>query len=638
MTIAGSNVSANDVLLAARNQVNVVNTTNTDSTRSSNSSNSASVGVSVGTNGFGVSAAMSNAHGDANSDAQIQNASHVNGTNSVTVISGGDTNITGSQVNGGKVVADVGGNLNMASVQDVTTSVAHQSSAGGGFNISQAGGSASFSAQNGHADANYAGVNEQAGINAGSGGFDINVKGNTGLTGAVISSTADASKNSLTTGTLTYSDIQNQSHYDANSNGISAGVGVGNTGKATGPGSVSGQPGVSPMISQNENGDSSATTRSAISAGTINVTDGAHQTQDVASLSRDTTGTNGTVANTPDVNDLINKQADTMQAAQAAGQVVAQGIGAYADHKRDTATDQATYDAWDEGGANRTLAHIAGGALIGGLGGGALDAVGGAVGAGAASAMANQLDALSKGVTSTTGSELIGNLAANVAAGLGGAMVGGTAGAATGSAVQQYNQGMDNRKKKDLVTQACGAGAQCSDATLNAAIGAQGTIANAASDNMKAQAPYIAGTLVLGFLGPDALVAAATAGSLDFAADVSNYMTGLSTDKPNFGKSYATGLVLGSFGPLAIGDETIGGLSKGGIVAAGSYNAMVNATSAFGSAAVTNGSPDLSAGVAAGTTFAGYVAQAMIPGPAGAWANKTIQNSGGIIQGVIQKK
>jgi filamentous hemagglutinin len=82
------------------------------------------------------------------------------------------------------------------------------------------------------ADSNYAGVNEQAGINAGSGGFNVNVTSNTALTSAVISSTADASKNSLTTGTLTFSDIQNQSHYDANSNGIGAGVGFGgNTGR-----------------------------------------------------------------------------------------------------------------------------------------------------------------------------------------------------------------------------------------------------------------------------------------------------------------------------------------------------------------------------------------------------------------------
>ncbi|MBB3257759.1 filamentous hemagglutinin [Paraburkholderia bannensis] len=91
LTIAGSNVSAKDVVLAAKNQVNVINTTNTDSTRSSNSSSSASIGVQYTLGGgFGVSAAMANAHGDANSDASIQNASHVNGANSVTVISGGE--------------------------------------------------------------------------------------------------------------------------------------------------------------------------------------------------------------------------------------------------------------------------------------------------------------------------------------------------------------------------------------------------------------------------------------------------------------------------------------------------------------------------------------------------------------------
>ncbi|MGN4003320.1 hemagglutinin repeat-containing protein, partial [Burkholderia gladioli] len=85
ITVAGSNVSGNDVLLAAKNQIDLQNTTNTDSTRSSNSSSSASVGVSIGTNGIGVSAAMSRAHGDGNSDAVMQNNSHVTGANSVTM-------------------------------------------------------------------------------------------------------------------------------------------------------------------------------------------------------------------------------------------------------------------------------------------------------------------------------------------------------------------------------------------------------------------------------------------------------------------------------------------------------------------------------------------------------------------------
>ncbi|MFT4066934.1 hemagglutinin repeat-containing protein [Paraburkholderia sp.] len=466
LTVAGSNVSANDVVLAAKNQVNIVNTTNTDTTASTNRSSSASVGVSYGTQGFGVSASMSNAHGDGNSDAAIRNASHVSGANSVTVVSGGDTSIIGSQVSGNQVTAQVGGNLNIRSVQDTTVSTAHQSSAGGGFSISQGGGSASFSAQNGHADSNYAQVNEQAGIQAGSGGFDINVRGNTDLTGAVISSTADASQNSLTTGTLSYSDIRNQSHYSASSNGVSAGVGVGNTGKALGPGSVSGSGGVVPMMSQNGNGDESVTTRSAVSAGAINITDGVKQTQDVAGLSRDTTNTNVIVSNTPDVNNLLSQQADTMQAAQAAGQVVAQGIGAYADAQRQSAVDQATADAangdwaayatdvvnakqWDEGGDSRAILQAAGGALIGGLGGGSVfTAVGGGLGAGLASKMANQLDSLSKGVAAETGSGLLGNLAGNVVANVGGALVGGgTAGAVTATNVDLYNRQLDTREK-----------------------------------------------------------------------------------------------------------------------------------------------------------------------------------------------
>ncbi|CAB3809551.1 hypothetical protein LMG28614_07064 [Paraburkholderia ultramafica] len=472
--------------------------------------------MSYGTNGFGVSASMSNAHGDGNSDAAIQNNTHVTGTNSVTILSGGDTNIIGSDVSGGTVTANVGGNLNIASVQDTTASTAHQSSTGGGFSISQGGGSASFSAQNGHADSSYAAVNEQAGIQAGSGGFNINVNGNTDLKGAVISSDADASKNSLTTGTLTYSDIQNQSHYDATSNGISAGVGVGTTGKALGPGSVSGTPGVAPMISQNDSGDQSATTRSAISAGTINITNQTGQTQDVATLSRDTTNTNGTVSTTPDVNNLLSQQADTMQAAQAAGQVVAQGIGMYADSKRQAAVDQAKVDVangdtaafaadaaaakqWDEGGDNRAILQAAGGALIGGLGGGSVfTAVGGAAGAGLSSKLANQLDSVSKSVAAETGSDLLGNLAANVAAGVGGALVGGTAGAATGTSVDLYNRQLDP-KEKTLAQQLADASggkytaAQIEDQMRQMDMSVNGTTTSGASATLVGQAPTDSG-------------------------------------------------------------------------------------------------------------------------------------------------
>lgn len=465
ITIAGSNVNAANVALVANNQVNLVNTTDTDKTQSSNSSSGSSVGVSIGTNGIGVSASMQRAHGDGNSDAAIQNNTHINASQTATIVSGGDTNVIGANVNANKVVADVGGNLNVASVQDTTVSAAHQSSAGGGFTISQTGGGASFSAQNGHADGNYAGVKEQAGIQAGSGGFDVTVKGNTDLKGAYIGSTADASKNSLTTGTLTTSDIENHSHYSANSAGFSAGASVGVSTKAVGPSSVSGSGGVTPMVFQNDSGDQSATTKSAVSAGTINITKPGEQTQDVANLNRDTTNLNGTVSKTPDVQKMLSQQADTMNAAQAAGQTVSQAIGLYADHKRDAALDAAdkAYKAgdlagaqvalneakgWMEGGASRAELQMGGGALIGGLGGGsALTAIGGAAGAGTSSLLANQAEKISKSVGDTTGSSLVGNIAANVAATVGGALVGGSAGAAMASNVQLYNAGNDSNNQ-----------------------------------------------------------------------------------------------------------------------------------------------------------------------------------------------
>ncbi|WP_232434348.1 hemagglutinin repeat-containing protein [Burkholderia ubonensis] len=519
ITIAGSNVNAANVVLIANNQVNLVNTTDTDKTQSSNSSSGSSVGVSIGTNGIGVSASMQRAHGDGNSDAAIQNNTHINASQTATIVSGGDTNVIGANVNANKVVADVGGNLNVASVQDTTVSAAHQSSAGGGFTVSQAGGvGGSFSAQNGHADGNYAGVNEQAGIQAGSGGFDVTVKGNTDLKGAYIGSTADPSKNSLTTGTLTTSDIENHSHYSANSAGFSAGASVGPSTKAVGPSSVSGSGGVTPMVFQNDSGDQSATTKSAVSAGTINITKPGEQTQDLANLNRDATNLNGTVSKTPDVQKMLSQQADTMNAAQAAGQTVSQAIGLYADHKRDAALDAAdkAYKAgdlegaqaalneakgWMEGGASRAELQMGGGALIGGLGGGsALTAIGGAAGAGMSSLLAGQAAKISESVGDATGSSLVGNIAANVAATVGGTLVGGSAGAAMASNVELYNAGNDANNKdsqakwaglQGLVNRAVAAGL----GAVNTVAGVRNAIGNAIGDAIDSAASQF-GTLM----------------------------------------------------------------------------------------------------------------------------------------------
>ncbi|EKG36333.1 Large exoprotein s involved in heme utilization or adhesion [Pseudomonas syringae pv. avellanae str. ISPaVe013] len=111
---------------------------------------------------------------------------------------------------GKKVIADVGGDLNIESLQDTNTYKVDEKSLGFGVSLcippfctgmsTISGASGNFGATN--IDSNYASVTEQSGIKAGDDGFDINVRGNTDLVGAVIASSDKAvqdGKNSLVT-------------------------------------------------------------------------------------------------------------------------------------------------------------------------------------------------------------------------------------------------------------------------------------------------------------------------------------------------------------------------------------------------------------------------------------------------------
>ncbi|MGN6649994.1 two-partner secretion domain-containing protein [Trinickia sp.] len=472
VTIEGSDVMAKDVVLSATNKVNLASSTDTERVRSTNESQSGSVGVSFGSNGWGVSAAMSRAQGYANSDATMRNNTHIAASNTVTIVSGGDTDIMGANVSARKVIADIGGNLNIASVQDTVHSVAQQRSVGGGFSISQGGGSASFSMQNGRASGKYAGVSEQSGIQAGEGGFDIKVKGNTDLKGAYIASDAEPEKNQLTTGTLSFSDIRNGSAYDANSVGVSAGGSVGDGGNnyAThGPTRGKNAGGALPMA-VNDSGSSEALTKSAVSAGSITIVDEANQKQDVAMLSRDTSNLNGTVDNLPDLQSVLANQSDLIDAAGAAAETVAKQIGAYADKKQREALEAAERETdpnllerywqaakdWGEGGDYRAGLHIAGGALTGGLTGGGGGAVGGAVGAGLSAKLAPQLKEVAQAVRDAgpTGNgdvdQLVGNVISNVLAGGVGAAAGESTGALAGAVTDRFNRQLSPDEKKAI--------------------------------------------------------------------------------------------------------------------------------------------------------------------------------------------
>ncbi|WP_375636649.1 MULTISPECIES: filamentous hemagglutinin [unclassified Bartonella] len=98
-----------------------------------------------------------------------------------------------------------------------------QNSVSVGFGARQTGGGGSMSAsfQKNKSSSDYHSVVEQSGIKAGDGGFKINVKDKTTLTGGIIESTASADKNSLTTGSISTSDITNSAHATASSHGFS---------------------------------------------------------------------------------------------------------------------------------------------------------------------------------------------------------------------------------------------------------------------------------------------------------------------------------------------------------------------------------------------------------------------------------
>ncbi|CAK7020037.1 MAG: hypothetical protein MESAZ_02481 [Saezia sanguinis] len=272
ITIQGSNVTAqNNVTLVANDAVNILAASNTSFSTSSDKSSSGSLGVSIGA-GIGINASASKSRGSSNGQDRTWTGSHINAGNTTTIISGGDTNIIGSQVAGNTVIANIGGDLNIQSLQDTSIGHSDSKSSSGSIGITIGGPvTGSFNSSKVHANGTYASVNDYAGIMAGDGGFDITVAGNTDLKGAIIASTQEAvdnNRNQLTTGSLTTSDIHNRSDYDAKGSSIGAGISIGG-------GSIT--PSMPTAMNGKESGSDSSTTLAGISGGQIIITNEAEQ-------------------------------------------------------------------------------------------------------------------------------------------------------------------------------------------------------------------------------------------------------------------------------------------------------------------------------------------------------------------------
>lgn len=318
LTIQGGQIKAgNNVLLQANRDVNLVSAENTSKLEGKNTSSGGSVGVGVGVGsggwGISVSASANQGKGSEKGNGTTHTETTVDAGNRLTIISGRDTTLTGAQAGGETVKVDAGRHLTLTSEQDSDRydSKQQNASAGGSFTFGSMSGSASVSLSRDKMHSNYDSVQEQTGIFAGRGGFDVTTGQHTQLNGAVIASTATADKNRLDTGTLGFSDLENRADFktEHQSAGLSTGGSV--------AGNFLGNMANNLLVGANHEGHADSTTQSAVSAGNITIRDTKSQKQDVADLNRDAAHANQTLSPIFD----REKEQQRLQQAQLIGEI-----------------------------------------------------------------------------------------------------------------------------------------------------------------------------------------------------------------------------------------------------------------------------------------------------------------------------
>ncbi|QCS65093.1 hypothetical protein EC609_23055 [Achromobacter denitrificans] len=333
ITVTGSNLSAgNNVVLKAEGDILLQAARNAFEQKTDSKSSSASIGIGYSTggkqNGFTLELGASVGRGNANGRDESWTNSHITAGNVLAIQSGGDTTLKGATGRAEQIIASVGGNLLLESLQDTSKYDSKNKSAGFGVSLCVppycvGSSSAWANVGAGKMNSDFKSVTEQTGLWAGDGGFLIDVKNNTTLIGSVIASSDKAvadGLNKLITGTLVTEDIKNSAKYSGGQVSIGGGFGFGGGGKAGDSGLGTNKDGVAGGASKDHgssistgssgfgmgmpavvaaSGSSSSTTQSAISGGTIVIRDEAGQlaltgktaAETIASLNRDTSDT-----------------------------------------------------------------------------------------------------------------------------------------------------------------------------------------------------------------------------------------------------------------------------------------------------------------------------------------------------------
>lgn len=365
INMVGAKLQAQNIALDAAKDVNLIAAQNTAEIQSKNNSSSAGIGVTFGfgeQSGISFQIGASNGKGRADGSETTYDNTQVTATNKLSVKSGNDTSLIGAQLAGKTVEMDVGGKLNIETLQDSSNYASKQTTGGFGLSLcippfcygTTVSGNLSASKQ--QVDHNYLSAVGQSGIAAGTGGFDIKVAGATDLKGAAITSEADKSKNTLSTSSLTYSDLQNRRDTSASSESASLSFSSGASMASNLASNLTNNLLANAMGNTGlpESGSQSGVTQSVISPAQVTITGGDRQSEEnVATLtSRDASTANGSLKNTLTLQQAQELQAQQQkakgnaQAAQYIGAVITNAIG-----------DLALKNDWPEGSWQKTVLH-----------------------------------------------------------------------------------------------------------------------------------------------------------------------------------------------------------------------------------------------------------------------------------------
>ncbi len=222
--IEGSDVQGKDITLESANSIYVKGKETTSEMTQSMKQKQGSLGISYDLLQHRFSDISLNASGSKGSIAGtdiVHDPTKITATNTLGVTTKQDLYIKDGVLKGEAIEANIGGNLEIHSVQDTHDYTDHTTSGGMGLSLSKKGTFKSLqsSLQRTDIDSKYNSVIHQSGLYAGSTGFNISVGNTTTLEGALLASCTD--RNTLKTKYLVMKDKENRAKYTYGSKGVS---------------------------------------------------------------------------------------------------------------------------------------------------------------------------------------------------------------------------------------------------------------------------------------------------------------------------------------------------------------------------------------------------------------------------------